>query len=118
MPRQKTTVIQNTRAMADPDVDAKEAGAPKGDLLTLNAEKAVDVGYSEGTVNNLSALVKKLGYENAHISYAEESFAEKAMRWLTSPIVVPILLTIAFLGLTVELFLQVSVCLEQPDLLL
>ncbi|UYO30693.1 NfeD family protein [Bacillus halotolerans] len=92
------------RAMADPDVDAREAGAPKGDLLTLNAEKAVDVGYSEGTVNNLSALVKKLGYGDAHISYAEESFAEKAARWLTSPIVVPILLTIAFLGLTVELF--------------
>ncbi|QIW80703.1 NfeD family protein [Bacillus tequilensis] len=91
-------------AMADPNIDAKEVGAPKGDLLTLNADKAIDVGYSEGTADNLSALVKKLGFEKAHISYAKESFAEKTARWLTNPIIVPILLTIAFLGLTVELF--------------
>ncbi|MHA6485882.1 NfeD family protein [Bacillus cabrialesii] len=91
-------------AMADPDIDAKEAGAPKGDLLTLNPDKAIDVGYSEGTADNLSALVKKLGFENAHISYAKESFTEKTARWLTNPVIVPILLTIAFLGLTVELF--------------
>ncbi|MCY9078059.1 NfeD family protein [Bacillus inaquosorum] len=91
-------------AMADPDIDAKEVGAPKGDLLTLNADKAIDVGYSEGTADNLSVLVKKLGFEKAHISYAKESFAEKTARWLTNPVIVPILLTIAFLGLTVELF--------------
>ncbi|USP94117.1 nodulation protein NfeD [Bacillus vallismortis] len=91
-------------AMADPDIDAKEVGAPKGDLLTLNPGKAIDVGYSEGTADNLSALVEKLGFENAHISYAKESFTEKTARWLTNPVIVPILLTIAFLGLTVELF--------------
>ncbi|WP_368650680.1 nodulation protein NfeD [Bacillus inaquosorum] len=91
-------------AMADPDIDAKEVGALKGDLLTLNADKAIDVGYSEGNADNLSVLVKKLGFEKAHISYAKESFAEKTARWLTNPVIVPILLTIAFLGLTVELF--------------
>ncbi|MEC0731372.1 nodulation protein NfeD [Bacillus spizizenii] len=91
-------------AMADPDIDAKEAGAPKGDLLTLNADKAIDVGYSEGTADNLSVLVKKLGCEKAETIYAKESFAEKTARWLTNPVIVPILLTIAFLGLTVELF--------------
>ncbi|MEC1548326.1 nodulation protein NfeD [Bacillus rugosus] len=91
-------------AMADPDIDAKEAGAPKGDLLTLNADKAIDVGYSEGTADNLSALVKKLGFEKAETIYSKESFAEKTARWLTNPVIVPILLTIAFLGLTVELF--------------
>ncbi|MED0869118.1 NfeD family protein [Bacillus spizizenii] len=91
-------------AMADRDIDAKEAGAPKGDLLTLNADKAIDVGYSEGTADNLSALVKKLGFEKAETIYAKESFAEKTARWLTNPVIVPILLTIAFLGLTVELF--------------
>lgn len=91
-------------AMADPDIDAKEVGAPKGDLLTLNADKAIDVGYSEGNADNLSVLVKKLGFEKAHISYAKESFTEKTARWLTNPVIVPILLTIAFLGLTVELF--------------
>ncbi|MCY8317467.1 nodulation protein NfeD [Bacillus vallismortis] len=91
-------------AMADPDIDAKEVGAPKGDLLTLNADKAMDVGYSEGTADNVTALVKELGFEKADIRYVEESFMEKTARWLTNPVIVPILLTIAFLGLTVELF--------------
>lgn len=102
-------------AMADPDIDAKEVGAPKGDLLTLNADKAIEVGYSEGTADNLSTLVKKLGFEKAQISYAKESFAEKTARWLTNPVIVPILLTIAFLGLTVELFPRVSASLERLD---
>ncbi|MCI4136460.1 nodulation protein NfeD [Bacillus vallismortis] len=91
-------------AMAAPDIDAKEVGAPKGDLLTLNADKAMDVGYSEGTADNVTALVKELGFEKADIRYVEESFMEKTARWLTNPVIVPILLTIAFLGLTVELF--------------
>lgn len=102
-------------AMADPDIDAKEVGAPKGDLLTLNADKAIEVGYSEGTADNLSTLVKKLGFEKAQISYAKESFAEKTARWLTNPVIVPILLTIAFLGLTVELFSPGVGLLERLD---
>ncbi|MCI4139299.1 nodulation protein NfeD, partial [Bacillus vallismortis] len=48
-------------AMAAPDIDAKEVGAQKGDLLTLNSDKAMDVGYSEGTADNVTALVKELG---------------------------------------------------------
>ncbi|WP_270572434.1 NfeD family protein [Bacillus glycinifermentans] len=91
-------------AMADADVDAKEAGAPKGKLLTLSPDKALDVGYSEGTAQNLDDLLKKLNLEDAKVQYGEVSFAEKVARFLTHPIVVPILLSIGSLGLMVELY--------------
>lgn len=92
------------RAMADADVDAKEVGAPKGDLLTLNPEKASFAGYSEGTAASLDELLKSLHLKDADVHYAEASVAEKAAGWLTNPFVVPVLLTIACLGLVVELF--------------
>jgi membrane-bound serine protease (ClpP class) len=91
-------------AMADESVDLPELGAGKGKLLTLTAEQALDVGYSEGTVKNLDGLLKKLGYENAEIRNVNETFAEKLARFLTNPIVIPILLTIGSLGLVLELY--------------
>ncbi len=91
-------------AMADESVDLPELGAPKGKLLTLTAEQAEEVGYSEGTVNSRAELLEKLGYENAEIRTIDESFAEKLARFITNPLVVPILLSIGSLGLVLELY--------------
>lgn len=91
-------------AMADADVDAKEVGAPKGELLTLSPDKALKVGYSEGTVSSLDDLLKKLNLKDAKIERSEVSFAEKVARFITHPVVIPILLSIGSLGLIVELY--------------
>jgi len=91
-------------AMADKDVDIPEYGAGKGDLLTLETKQALEVGYSEGTAIDRDDLLKQLGYNNAAEIVAEESFAEKVARFLTNPVVVPILLSIGSLGLVVELY--------------
>ncbi|PGT82938.1 hypothetical protein COD11_13905 [Bacillus sp. AFS040349] len=91
-------------AMADKDVDIPEYGAGKGDLLTLETKQALEVGYSEGTAIDRDDLLKQLGYNNAVEIVAEESFAEKVARFLTNPVVVPILLSIGSLGLVVELY--------------
>lgn len=106
----KAAAEQNNRdpkyalAMADKEIDLPEYGAPKGKLLTLTSDQAKEVGYSEGTVDNLQDLLKKLGYENAQIKTVEESFAEKLSRFITHPIVIPILLSIGSLGLILELY--------------
>lgn len=92
------------QAMADESIDLPELGAGKGKLLTLTAEQALEVGYSEGTVKNLAELLEKLGYENAEIRNVNETFAEKLARFLTHPVVIPILLTIGSLGLVLELY--------------
>ncbi|MBM4762339.1 nodulation protein NfeD [Bacillus sp. B15-48] len=91
-------------AMADEEVNLPDYGAGKGKLLTLTAEQALNVGYSEGTVNNINDLLSELGYENATIKNVEESFAEKLARFITNPYVVPILLSIGSIGLVLELY--------------
>ncbi|WP_413362525.1 NfeD family protein [Robertmurraya sp. 2P01SA] len=91
-------------AMADTEVDLPELGAPKGKLLTLTSDQAFEVGYSEGTVASIDEVIVKLGYPNAEIRTVDESFAEKLARFITNPIVIPILLSIGSLGLVLELY--------------
>ncbi|WP_285768959.1 nodulation protein NfeD [Peribacillus sp. SI8-4] len=106
----KTAAEQNGRdpkfaqAMADEDIDLPEYGAGRGKLLTFTAEQARKAGYSEGVVSGKAELYSKLGVEDADIRTIEESFPEKLARFLTNPIVVPILLTIAGIGIVIELF--------------
>lgn len=92
------------QAMADEEIDLPEFGAGAGKLLTLTTEQALEVGYSEGTVSNLNELLTALGYEDPVIKDVEESFAERLARFITNPIVVPILLSIGSIGLVVELY--------------
>lgn len=80
--------------MADKELNLPEVDAPKGSLVTLGAESAKEVGYSEGTFSSLDELLASLGFEDAKVETAEVSFAESVARFITNPIVVPILLSI------------------------
>ncbi|WP_077625029.1 NfeD family protein [Sediminibacillus massiliensis] len=91
-------------AMANPDIDLKEYGAPEGDYLTLDPNSAVEVGYSEGIVRHRTELLSELGLQDAQIVETETTFAEEVARFLTNPVVVPILLSVASIGLIVELY--------------
>ena len=92
------------KAMADAEIDLPEYGAEKGKLLTFTAAQAKKAGYSEGTVSDRAELYRILGVEDADIRSIEESFPEKLARFLTNPYVVPLLLTIAGIGIVIELF--------------
>ncbi|MBM7660789.1 membrane-bound serine protease (ClpP class) [Bacillus mesophilus] len=91
-------------AMADQDIDLPELGAGKGELLTLTPTQAVEVGYSEGTVSSLSELTEKLGVSDHQIVQSEVSLSENIARFITHPVVVPILLSLGSLGLILELY--------------
>ncbi|WP_313798548.1 nodulation protein NfeD [Cytobacillus sp.] len=91
-------------AMADESIDLSKYNAPRGSLLTLGSEAAYEVGYSKGTVNNLEDLLEKLEYSGAEIRTLDESFAEKIARFVTHPVIIPILLSIGSLGLVLELY--------------
>lgn len=92
------------QAMADDSVDLPEYRAPVGDLLTLTSSDALEVGYSNGTVNSFEDLLTKTDLANAKVIETEETFMESVARFITHPIIVPILLSIASLGLIVELY--------------
>jgi membrane-bound serine protease (ClpP class) len=92
------------QAMVNTDIDLPDYNAPKGDFLTLTAKDAEKVGYSEGTVHSIEELLQVLNLEKAEVLTVDQTFAEKLARFITNPIVVPILLSIASIGLVVELY--------------
>lgn len=91
-------------AMANEEIDLPEYGAPKGEFLTLNPREAVEIDYAQGIVQNRVELLYELGLSHATIEEVETTLAEEVARFITSPIVIPILLSIASLGLIVELY--------------
>ncbi|HLS66446.1 MAG TPA: nodulation protein NfeD [Pseudogracilibacillus sp.] len=91
-------------AMADADVEVPELNKEKGSFLTLTATDALQVHYAEGIVENRVELLEELQLSGATVVEAETTFAEEIARFVTSPIVIPILLSIASLGLILELY--------------
>lgn len=91
-------------AMADETIDLPEYGAAKGEFLTLTPNDALEVGYAEGIVQNRTELLADLNLQQATLVEMETSIAEEIARFVTSPIVIPILLSVASLGLIVELY--------------
>ncbi|GAB1777847.1 MULTISPECIES: NfeD family protein [Priestia] len=106
----KSAAEQNNRnpkyaeAMANTKMVIPELNLKGNELLTLTPKQAEQVGYSEGTVKNLDDLLSVLGYEDAKLTYAKMSVSEQIARFLTHPLVVPILLSIGALGIVTELF--------------
>ncbi|WP_053219178.1 NfeD family protein [Virgibacillus senegalensis] len=91
-------------AMANPSIDLPEYGAPEGEFLTLDPTTAVEVGYAEAIVNHRTGLLAELNLDNAEIIETNPTLAEGIARFLTNPVVVPILLSLASIGLIVELY--------------
>lgn len=92
------------RAMADKNVDLPKYRAGVGELLTLYADEALEVGYAEAIAKDRTELLSFLDLENALQKEIEVSFAEKIARFVTHPIIIPILLSIGSLGLVLELY--------------
>ncbi|MGP4042399.1 NfeD family protein [Gracilibacillus sp. D59] len=91
-------------AMANAALDLPDYGAPEGEYLTLDANYAVEVEYARGIVSHRTELLNELSLSEAEIIENEPTAAEKIARFLTNPVVVPILLSLASVGLIVELY--------------
>ncbi len=74
----------------------------EGVLLTLTAGEALEVGYSEGTVNDEEEFLEAVGLENAEWRLIERRTADSLVRWTTNPIVGTLLLMIGLGGLALE----------------
>ncbi|MFD1038523.1 nodulation protein NfeD [Virgibacillus byunsanensis] len=108
--RMRTSAESNGRdplyaaAMTDSSIDLPEYNAGEGKFLTLGPKSALEVGYAEGVVDDRVELLHELGLSNASIVEKETTFSEEVARFLTNPVVIPILLSVASLGLIVELY--------------
>ncbi|QHE53008.1 nodulation protein NfeD [Pontibacillus sp. HMF3514] len=91
-------------AMANKEIDLPELRAGKGKFLTLGAEEAMQVGYAEGIVDSRQQLLERLDLSDAETIETQATLTENIARFITNPVVVPILLSIASLGFVVELY--------------
>ena len=74
----------------------------KGVLLTLTANEALAVGYSEGTVADKSELLQIIGLPDAEWHPVDSRISDSLVSWTTNPIVGTILLMIGIGGLILE----------------
>lgn len=74
------------------------------ELLTLTVSQAVAFGYTEGQVDNLRALLTKLGFDENQLVNSNLSFAEQVVRILTNPLLAGFLLLGGFLLIIGDFF--------------
>ncbi|TFB24846.1 nodulation protein NfeD [Filobacillus milosensis] len=91
-------------AMANKDIDLPELGAPEGEFLTLSPEEAVEVGYASGIAEDRRELFDMMKISSPKVEEMELTISEHIARFITNPVVIPILLSIASIGLIVELY--------------
>jgi membrane-bound serine protease (ClpP class) len=88
-------------AMVDEDI-AIDGVVEAGKLLTLTANEAIALGYARDAAD-WDALVAELGLTGAPVQEARTNWAERVVRFLTHPAVAPMLLSLGFLGLIIEI---------------
>nr|WP_239565312.1 NfeD family protein [Brevibacillus fulvus] len=94
---------QIARAMVQIEMNLPGLKEP-GSVLALDAEKAKAVGYADQLVNNVNELYQHLGVAGAQVQAIEPTLGETIARFVTSPLVMSVLLIIGLAGIAVELF--------------
>jgi membrane-bound serine protease (ClpP class) len=89
-------------AMVDENV-AVEGISEAGRLLTLTTTEAVNLGVANAEVADWPALVDALGLAGAPVTEASPNWAERIVRLLTNPLLAPLLLSLGFMGLIIEI---------------
>jgi membrane-bound serine protease (ClpP class) len=75
----------------------------KGQLLTLSTGEAVRLNFAKGAVADEAALLAAIGHPGAQVVSTETNWAEGVVRFLTNPLVSPLLLSLGILGLVFEI---------------
>ncbi|MGI6308310.1 MAG: NfeD family protein [Dethiobacteria bacterium] len=81
---------------------AIEGVVTAGELLTLTAQEAEDLGFSDGTAAKLAGLLPVLNLEGSRLVRTAPTQWEIFSGWLIKPVVATLLLSAAFLFLIVE----------------
>ena len=89
-------------AMVDADVVIPGI-TTKGKLLTLTTQEALKLKVADFEADSLADALSMLGINDAEIRRLSPNWAENIVRFLTHPIVSSLLITIAMVGILVEL---------------
>lgn len=89
-------------AMVDETIDIPGV-VKKGELLTLSTGEALRVGVAKASVDDQAGLLAAIGLPKATVVTIETNWAEKIVRFLTHPLVAPLLLSLGVLGIIFEI---------------
>lgn len=89
-------------AMVDTDV-VIEGVIEKGKLLTLTTDEAIEHGIADVREDTLEAALAQLGLAQATLQRTSPNWAEGVVRFLTHPAIASLLMTIALVGILVEI---------------
>jgi membrane-bound serine protease (ClpP class) len=89
-------------AMVDADVEIAGV-SEKGKLLTLTTEEALRLKLIDLKAETLQDLLQELGLAQAQVIRHTTNWAEEVVRFLTNPVVASLLMTIAMVGILIEL---------------
>jgi membrane-bound serine protease (ClpP class) len=89
-------------AMVDADVAIRGVIA-KGKLLTLTTDEALKHKVVDFRADTLEAALERLGIKDAQLRRVSPNWAENVVRWLTHPVVSSLLVSIAMIGILIEL---------------
>lgn len=76
---------------------------PAGQLLSLSTGEAIELGFARQEAGSMEAVLSAVGLEGAVVVDAVPNWAEIVVRFLTSPLVSPLLLSLGMLGLVFEI---------------
>jgi membrane-bound serine protease (ClpP class) len=83
--------------MVDEDI-AIDGIVDAGKLLTLTGHEAIAVGVAQGQADDLDDLLEQLGLDPDNVVTVSVNWAEGLVRFLSNPMVAPILLSLGTLG--------------------
>ena len=89
-------------AMVDADVEIRGL-IKKGKLLTLTTEEALKHKVADLRADTLESALQALGLGGAQLRRASPNWAENVVRFLTHPVVSSLLITIAMIGIIIEI---------------
>jgi membrane-bound serine protease (ClpP class) len=89
-------------AMVDSDV-AISGVIAKGKLLTLTADEAIRLKVVDLRADTIEELLKQLNLEGAELRFDRPNWGENIVRFLTHPVVSSLLITMAMVGILIEL---------------
>ena len=89
-------------AMVDVDVEIPGVVA-KGKLLTLTTSEALEHKVADLSADTVEGALESAGLLNADLRRTSQTWAERLVRFLTSPIVSSLLMTFGLLGILIEI---------------
>jgi membrane-bound serine protease (ClpP class) len=101
MAEQRGLDPQLAEAMVDENVEIPGV-VGKGQLLTLSTNEAVKLKFAKQVADE-AALLQAIGHPGARVITTEPNWAEGVVRFLTNPLVAPLLLSLGMLGLVFEI---------------